>query len=161
MEMALTREELLALLDDIGGHGFVPEDADEATLTTITSNRLALVTNHAAIDRALTRHLPMTWRGRLIARKIELDNAARAVADAARGRPPQRGNLVVVVPPGIGISHFHGQEGRVVSARTQDGQTVLDLFAAEFRSLLSSRQHGLAWQAANPNLLAEIAQVAR
>ena len=103
-------------------------------------------------------------RAKLMARRIELDNAARSVRDAAAGGQPARGNLVVNVPGEIGLSHFYGNKGRVVCARMIEGVLVLDLFLNEFRTLLSDRRHGLAWQKANDEAvryMGEMAQRAR
>jgi hypothetical protein len=91
-------------------------------------------------------------------RRIELVQAARAIADAD-SRPKPRGNLVVYVPASVGCSHYYGERGRVVQARvTEDKQIVLDLFPAEFRSLLGDRHHGLAWQNCNPEAVRALGQ---
>jgi hypothetical protein len=97
-------------------------------------------------------------RANLMARRITLDQDIRAAA--ANSRPQPRGNLVVNVPDGSGISHFYGTGGRLCQTRiTDDGRVVLDLFMAEFRNLLASRQHGLDWQNANPDAIALLGAV--
>jgi hypothetical protein len=127
----------------------------------IVANRLMLVTNVTKIERALAKQLPMSWRGRLQRRAIELENAARAVRDATAGRQPPKGNLVVNVPASLGSTSFVGKDGRVAAPREQDGRIVIDLFEGEFKILLRNRQHGLDWQNANPTLLAEISGASR
>ena len=91
-------------------------------------------------------------RASLMRRRIELDNAAHAARNAAAGRQLPVGNLVVVVPAGIGISHFFGKNGRIAQSRVaDDGRLVLDSLPStnsEFCSM--DRQHGLDWQNANP-----------
>ena len=115
------------------------------------------------LDEALAQ-LPasqenLETRAALMARRIEFDQAARAAA--ANSRPQPRGNLVVNVPDGVGISHFFGNGGRVVRSRiADDGRLVLDLFLDEFKNLLASRQHGLDWQIANPEALQRLGEVA-
>lgn len=95
-------------------------------------------------------------RATLMARRIDLANSARAVRDAAAGRQPPRGNLVVNVPAGVDTSHYYGRDGRVAVARiAEDGRAVLDLFLGEFKQLLMDRKHGLDWQNANPEILRE------
>jgi len=158
----LTRGNLLALLDDLGGSGESVTAADDQMLEMIVKNRLSLVVDMARIEAALTRPMPTEWRARLTERRIELDNAARAVRDAASGRQPPRGNLVINVPDGVGISHFYGNGGRLCCSRVaDDGRLVLDLFMNEFRNLLASRQHGRAWETANPEALQRLGEVAR
>jgi hypothetical protein len=97
-------------------------------------------------------------RAKLMARRGQLDQQIRAAAAAAANSRHQRhGNLVVNVPDGAGISHFFGTGGRVCQARmTEDGRVVLDLFLDEFRTLLSDRHHGLAWQKANPEAVRQM-----
>jgi hypothetical protein len=117
------------------------------------------------IDAALLR-LPATpktdedleARHRLMVRRIELDQAQRAKAAADR-LPKQRGNLVVFVPDGFGISHYHGAGGRVVQSRVEGDCVVLDLFPAEFRTLLADRSHGLAWLKANEESVVALGQL--
>ena len=78
-------------------------------------------------------------RATLMARRIELANADRAVREAASRRQPPRGNLAVRVPNNLNISHFHSLNGRVVVARVaEDGHVVLDLHPSEFKNLLIS-----------------------
>lgn len=159
-DIGLTRKELLALLNDLGGHGNLPADADDGYLAAIVTSKLALVTDIASIERALAKPMPMTWRGRLTARKIELERAAQAVRDAERGGTPRKGNLVVTVPDSVGLSHYQGKTGRVAMARVEDGRVVIDLFADEFKSLLTDRKFGRDWHDANTALLAQIAEAA-
>jgi hypothetical protein len=161
VEIKLKRDELLSLLNDLDGPGNIPEDADDDYLAIVVANRLMLVTNVTKIQRALAKQLPMSWRGRLQRRAIELENAARAVRDATAGRQPPTGNLVVNVPASVGSTQFYGRDGRVAVPRNQDGRIVLDLYEGEFRILLANRQHGLDWQNANPTLLAEISGTGR
>jgi hypothetical protein len=98
-------------------------------------------------------------RAELMAKRIQLDQAIRAAA--ANGRPQPRGNLVVNVPDGVGLTHLYGDRGRVVCSRmTEDGRIVFDLFLHEFRILLSDRTHGLAWQNANPEAVRRLGEAA-
>jgi len=156
----LTRNDLIALLDDLGGHGSSVESlqaTDDETLVAIIKNRLALVVDMSRIESTLMRPLPIEWRAQLTARRGELEQAAKAAA--AAGRQPPRGNLVVNIPAGIGVSHYYGARGRAAVARmNEDGRAVLDLFPDEFRALLQDRKHGLDWQNANSTLLSEIAR---
>jgi hypothetical protein len=90
-------------------------------------------------------------RAELMAKRVQLDWAIRNAA--ANSRPQPRGNLEINVPNGSGLTHYYGTGGRVVCARVAgDGRLILDLFQAEFRSLLSGA-NGLAWQACNPDVL--------
>jgi len=116
------------------------------------------------IDRELAR-LPATpktdadldARAALMARRIQIDQAAKVAADA-NSRPKPRGNLTVNVPPSMGVSNYYSAQGRSAQSRTtDDGRLVIDLFAGEFKSLLMGRD-GLEWQNANHELLALIAQ---
>jgi len=95
-------------------------------------------------------------RAAIITRRIEAEQAARAASFEA-SRPKQRGNLTIHVPAHIGLSHFYGNGGRVCVVRELDGRTVIDLFPAEFRSLLAG-QHGNDWRLANPEALALLAR---
>jgi hypothetical protein len=91
-------------------------------------------------------------RATLTARRIELDQAARAAAAEASRPPKPRGNLTVTIPAKLGISHFSSNTGRVVQARSEGGRTVLDLFAPEFAALRMGPQ-GLLWEQANCDLM--------
>jgi hypothetical protein len=115
------------------------------------------------LDAALAR-LPATpvtdqdldARAALMARRIELSQAAKATAEANR-QPKPRGNLVISVPAGVGTSHYYSDRGRVAQSRvTEAGAVVLDLFVGEFKALLSSRD-GLLWQNANPDAMRALA----
>ncbi len=159
-EIALTRDELLALLDDLGGYGVDLQAVDDDTLVAVVNNKINLAVDMAKIDVVLAKPLPMSWRGRLTSRKIELENAARAVRDAAAGRQPPRGNMVITVPDGIGTTHYYGKD-RVVCSRIEGGRTVLDLHPQEFRSLLNDRHHGLRWQESNPEAVRQLAETSR
>lgn len=98
-------------------------------------------------------------RTALVTKRIELENAARAARDAAAGKQPPKGNIAVIVPEGMGISHFYGHNGRVACARVAEGgQIVLDLFVDEFRNLLVGGR-GLDWQNANPEATALLGAV--
>jgi hypothetical protein len=90
-------------------------------------------------------------RATLTARRIELDQAEKATAAAAR-LPKLKGNLVVTIPAKLGISHFSSNVGRVVQARIEGGRPVLDLFAPEFAALRMGPQ-GLLWEQANSDLM--------
>jgi hypothetical protein len=119
------------------------------------------VTTLAELDTELAR-LPATpitdedldARARLTGRRIELIIAAKDVAEAI-ARPKPRGSLVVYVPENVGISHYYSNTGnRVALSRvTDDGRVVIDLFPAEFKSLLADRQYGLSWESANHEAL--------
>ncbi len=119
------------------------------------------------IDKELAR-LPATpktdddlnARAALMARRIEIDQAAKVVRDAASGRQPARGGIQVTIPDGLGLSHFFGTNGRVATARVaEDGRRVLDLFVHEFRTLLGDRQYGLDWHNCNPEALRQLAEL--
>jgi hypothetical protein len=96
-------------------------------------------------------------RAALMARRCELDQAARA---AANRQPKPRGNLQVFVPPTLGISHFISERGREAQARmTEEGRLVLDLFVGEFKGLLSGQNgHSLLWQECNPDAMRALGQ---
>jgi hypothetical protein len=106
-------------------------------------------------------------RATLMARRIELDQAAKA-KDEANRRPRPRGNLVVYVPPGVGTSHYYSNTnatsradgsgwGRMVQSRvTEDGRVVLDLFMQEFKDLLADKKFGQLWHDFNPEALRAI-----
>jgi hypothetical protein len=101
-------------------------------------------------------------RATLMRRRGDLENAARAEAAASRQKQRPRGDLVINVPRGVGISHLYGQRGRVCCSRlTEDGRLVMDLFVDEFRILLSDRTHGLAWHNANGEALQRLGEMAR
>jgi hypothetical protein len=161
----LTRDDLLALLADLGGYGSSNESlraTDDETLVAIVRNRLNLVVDMARIEAALMRSLPLDWRARLTMRRGELEQAAKAVRDAAAGRQPPKGNIVVVVPTSVGISHLYGAQGRIVCSRVaDDGQLVLDLFMHEFKNLLADRRDGLAWHNSNPEAVRQMGELAR
>jgi hypothetical protein len=96
-------------------------------------------------------------RATLMARRIELDQAARAAA--VNSRPKPRGGLVVNVPVNVGATHLYGKGGRVCQSRmTEDGRVVMDLFPDEFKSLLASKKHGHDWHNANPEALRALGQ---
>ena len=109
-------------------------------------------------------------RAVLMARRIELDQAAKATA-AANSRPQPRGNLVVNVPPGVGTSHYYSNInatnraagsawGRVVVSRvTEDGRVVLDLFPQEFKDLLGDKKFGKLWHDYNPDALHSLSRL--
>jgi hypothetical protein len=98
-------------------------------------------------------------RAALMRRRIEIDQAAKATAEA-NSRPQPRGSLVVNVPPGVGTSHYYSNAttraagsawGRVVQSRvTEKGGVVLDLFPQEFRELLGEKKFGQLWHNHNP-----------
>ena len=151
----LSRDDLIAILETLGGYDkSTIKSADHDTVAAILKNRIALVADVARIESALLKPLPLEWRAALMTRRIELENAARAVRDAAAGKQPPRGNLEINIPPNIGLTHYYGAGGRTVCARVAPhGGRVVDLFAGEFRNLLVDRQHGLSWQTCNPEAL--------
>jgi hypothetical protein len=117
------------------------------------------------IDAALAR-LPATpktdkdldARAALMARRIELDQAAR-ITSAASSQRQQRGNLVVNVPAAVGTTHHYSGRGRVSQSRvTEDGRVVLDLFPEEFRTLLADRRFGHDWHNSNPEAVQALGQ---
>lgn len=116
------------------------------------------------LDAALLR-LPATpktdedlnARAALMARRIELDQAAKATAEANR-QPRPRGNLVVNVPTATGTTNYYSHKGRIAQSRmAEDGRVVLDLFVDEFKSLLMGRD-GLIWQNCNPEVMRALGQ---
>jgi hypothetical protein len=108
-------------------------------------------------------------RATLMARRITLDQAIKAEAQANK-YPQPRGNLVVYVPPEAGTSHFYSNQnatnrqggsawGRVVQSRvTEDGRVALDLFPQEFRDLLGDKRFGQLWQLHNPEAMHTLGQ---
>ncbi len=117
------------------------------------------------LDAALAR-LPATpvndedlaARATLMAARITLDQAAKAMAEAD-SRPKPKGNLAIFVPAAVGTSTYYSDRGRVAHARVaDDGRFVLDLYPAEFRSLLMGLDDGLHWQTANPEAVRALGQ---
>jgi hypothetical protein len=162
-ETAFRREDFVAILDSLGSPGGSIDDVDDDMLEAVVRNRLQLVVDTARIERALlNKSLPLEWRASLIVRLTDLENAKRAVANAAAGRPQVRGALTVRVPPEIALSHFLGIGGRTVMVRADDnGGLVLDLFAQEFRVLLEDRKYGLNWHEANAEAIQQLAAISR
>jgi hypothetical protein len=159
-ELEFTRKDLLALLDDLGVADNAAHAADDAMLEAVVRNRLQLVVDVAKIDRLLAKSLPIEWRAKLMARRGELENAARAVREAVTGRQPATGGLEVVVPPDVGISHLIGIGGRVCCSRLKDdGRLVFDLFPHELRSLLGDKKHGLLWERSNSEAIRQLGQM--
>jgi hypothetical protein len=154
----MTREGLLALAADLGNPGGQLDDVDDDLLMATIRNRLQLVCDVATIEKALMRELPTEWRAALVTRRIDLENAKRAVADAMAGRPPRTGGLTVAIPDGMGISHFVAGDGRTVVARIENGRVVLDLFRSEYMALISG-PNGQAWQACNEAVTAQLANL--
>jgi hypothetical protein len=147
MDKDMTRDDLLALLADIGGHGADLQDADDATLAAIARNRLALVTDAAAIERALSKPLSVEWRGRLVGRRIELEQIAK-VAAAPKKVAPYPG-LSVFVPQTLdGMTHFFDGNGSSHEVRIVDGRRVLDMTPSAFMAFLGG-PNGLDWSRAN------------
>jgi hypothetical protein len=117
------------------------------------------------LDEALARlpASPVTGedieaRAALMARRIELDQSARAAA--ANSRPQPRGGLVVNVPVNVGTTHLYGRGGRVACSRVaEDGRVVIDLFQDEFKRLLGDRMYGQAWHDANPEALRRLVEI--
>jgi hypothetical protein len=108
-------------------------------------------------------------RARLMARRIALDQAAKAESQASK-YPQPRGSLVVYVPPEAGTSHYYSNQnatnrtagsawGRVVQSRVaEDGRVVLDLFPQEFRDLLGDKRFGQLWHNYNPEAVHALGQ---
>jgi hypothetical protein len=91
-------------------------------------------------------------RAALMAKRCELFQAEKATA--ANSQPKPRGNLVVNVPAGAGLTHMYGIEGRTIQARVaDDGRVVIDLFPQEFKSLLADRKYGDLFRKANHECL--------
>jgi hypothetical protein len=110
----------------------------------------------AKIPTQPTNDADFDARANLMARRCELDQAARAAASRSQPRP--RGNLEVNVPPSIGCTQFISERGRECVARVaDDGRIVLDLFAGEFKSLLAGNA-GLTWQKYNEDLMLALGQ---
>jgi len=106
-----TRDDLLALLDDLGGADKASlQDADDNYLAAIVKNRILLVADIARIDKALAKIMPMEWRAELMMHRNTLERAAQAVREAASGRQPPCGNLVVNIPEGRWPFSFSRQE---------------------------------------------------
>jgi hypothetical protein len=96
-------------------------------------------------------------RAALMKRRIELDQAQRATAEAA-SRPKPKGNLAIFVPAAVGTSTYYSDRGRVAHARVAEcGRFVLDLYPVEFRSLLMGRD-GLHWHNSNPDAVRALGQ---
>jgi hypothetical protein len=109
-------------------------------------------------------------RATLMRRRIEIDQAAKATAQANR-YPQPRGSLVVYVPPEAGTSHYYSNQnatnrtagsawGRVVQSRVaEDGRVVLDLFPQEFKDLLGDKKFGQLWHDYNSDALHSLSQL--
>jgi hypothetical protein len=142
-EVELSRADLLALIDAIGGHGAPLDDVETDMLEAILRNRLQLVSDAARIEKVLRDHktLPLDVRAMLVMRLHEIDNAKRAVANALAGRPHVVGGLEVVIPHDIPTSTFLGLNGRVVVARLDEhGRRILDLLRSEWTTLAMSAE---------------------
>jgi hypothetical protein len=145
-EHEMTRADLLGILSAIGGSGADTATVDDIILDAIVSSRLQLVTDVSLIDAALSRPLSVEWRGKLMARRIQLAQLAKI---PAREPLPPKG-LSVTVPAVLdSMTHFIDGNGLTYEVRVnENGQRVLDLTAAEFRAFLSG-PNGLHWETAN------------
>jgi hypothetical protein len=145
MDKEMTRDDLLALLETLGGHGAQLDAADDVMLSAIIRNTLGGVTDAGAIDRALSRPLSVEWRGRVQGRRIELGQLAKV----APRKPQAYPGLTAIVPPALeSMTHFIDDRGNSHETRIVDGKRVLDLSVAAFRAFLGG-PHGLDWSRAN------------
>jgi hypothetical protein len=105
----------------------------------------------AAIPATPSTDADFDARSRLVAHRIDVEQAEKAAAHAA-SLPKVTGNLVVTIPAKLGVTDFVSVNGRVAKARMDSGRVVLDLFAPEFASLRAGPQ-GLLWERANADLM--------
>jgi hypothetical protein len=98
----------------------------------------------ADLDAALLRPCSMELRAELMARRITLDQAARAAPP--RAEPPT--GFTIHIPPNLGISDIVDQSGRRFQTRMVGDRRVIDITPAVFRSLLAG-PHGEDWRVAN------------
>jgi hypothetical protein len=145
MQDDLSRAQLLDILDAVGGSGADLQDADDVTLAAIVRNRIAIVSDAARIEAALAMPLDIEWRGRLVGRRVELEQIAKI---APRKEPPYPG-LTVRVPSILdGMTHLFDGDGIGREVREVAGHRVLDMTVAAFRAFLGG-PHGKNWEEAN------------
>jgi hypothetical protein len=157
-ETEFTRELLLGLLTDLGAS--FPRDAhslDDPILAAMVKSRLALVADTATIDKALERELSMSWRGALMARRIELDQIARAAA-MPKKEPVYAGLTVRVPPEHDALTHIYASDGLPRAVRMENGQRVVDISVAAFLGLVTNKTGGMAWERVNQDALARISR---
>jgi len=152
MSDEMTRADLLAFLDELGGHGASLEAVDDGYLATIITNKIQLTVDQGRIEKVLrNERLPTDWRAALTMRFYDLEGARRAIEDAKVGRPHVVGGLAVKIPDGVDVTHFYAQN-RTVTARVDGrGRRLLDLFRNEYVSLAMGSD-GTKWVEANPEI---------
>jgi hypothetical protein len=88
----------------------------------------------------LNPSLDIDRRAELMARRITLDQAARA----APPRPAANTGFTVVVPESLGLTDIVDEAGRRFQTRFVDGRRVIDMMPSTFRALLQG-PHGKLW----------------